>query len=114
MGWWQSFRSWCYDYVIVWMTASWYRAFLVRLPTNAEVLDIGIGTATALLHNRDILVSKKINVIGLDIDNDYTSKYHSSRMAGQSYNSEGVADQDTELFGQQYFSIDEYEVYALE
>jgi ubiquinone/menaquinone biosynthesis C-methylase UbiE len=68
---WSAFRSWLYDVVIVAMTAIWYRSFLVRVPVNAHVLDIGIGTATSLLHNRDIVVSKRLQVVGTDIDADY-------------------------------------------
>ena len=68
---WSAFRSWLYDAVIVAMTAVWYRSFLVRVPVNAHVLDIGIGTATSLLHNRDIVVSKRLHVVGTGIDEDY-------------------------------------------
>merc|ERR1719238_112540 len=68
---WSAFRSWLYDIVIVSMTAVWYRSFLVRVPVNAHVLDVGIGTATSLLHNRDIVVSKRLHVVGTDIDEDY-------------------------------------------
>ena len=68
---WSSFRSWLYDSVIVSMTAVWYRSFLVRVPMNADVLDVGIGTATSLLHNRDIVVTKRLHILGTDIDEDY-------------------------------------------
>ena len=42
-----------YDIVIVKMTALWYRSVLDRLPRGARVLDIGIGTGSALAANAD-------------------------------------------------------------
>jgi SAM-dependent methyltransferase len=68
---WSQFRSWFYDAIIVAMTATWYRAFLNRVPMDAEILDVGIGTGTGLLHNRDLVVSKRLHVVGIDIDQDY-------------------------------------------
>ena len=40
-----------YDIVIVKMTALWYRSVLDRLPRGARVLDVGIGTGSALAAN---------------------------------------------------------------
>lgn len=63
-----SLKSWIYDTLIIAMTTVWYREVLVRLPTNATVLDVGIGTATALIDNRDILISKNLRFLGVDYD----------------------------------------------
>lgn len=67
----QSVRSWIYDSVIVNTTKRWYREVLTALPVNAHVLDVGIGTATSLLENRDLLVSKKLHLTGVDYDEHY-------------------------------------------
>lgn len=44
-------RALIYDLVIVKMTAQWYQRVLSRLPQNSLLLDVGIGTGTALLRN---------------------------------------------------------------
>ncbi len=67
-------RATIYDIVIVRMTTRWYLAVLERLPKNARLLDIGIGTGSALLNNRRILEEKKISVHGIDYDNQYILK----------------------------------------
>jgi ubiquinone/menaquinone biosynthesis C-methylase UbiE len=67
-------RVWIYDAAIIKMTKVWYREVLKRLPNNVRVLDVGIGTGTALLCNKDILQSKKITVVGIDYDADYVEK----------------------------------------
>lgn len=72
-GRWAAFRSWFYDVVIVSMTSTWYRSMLVRVPMEAHILDVGIGTATSLLHNRDIVESKRLHVVGVDIDEHYVA-----------------------------------------
>jgi hypothetical protein len=35
------------------------------------MLDVGIGNATALTRNKELVVSKNLNVHGVDIDLDY-------------------------------------------
>lgn len=67
----QSIRSWVYDSLIVGMTKTWYREVLTRLPMDAMVLDVGIGTATSLIENRDLIHSKRLKVIGVDYDQHY-------------------------------------------
>lgn len=56
------------------MTSVWYYAVLQSLPDGARVLDIGIGTATALIKNKDLIKSKNISVVGVDYDSDYIRK----------------------------------------
>lgn len=60
-----------YDIVIVKMTARWYAAVLDRLPHGAHLFDIGIGTATALAHNSDLVRAKRLQVVGIDYDASY-------------------------------------------
>lgn len=82
-------RSIVYDVLITNMTATWYHAVLTRLPgeftcTTADrfcaegthLLDVGIGTGTALCKNGSILAKKKIRVTGVDYDKDYTEGTH--------------------------------------
>jgi hypothetical protein len=42
-----------YDIVIVKMTSQWYKCVIQRLDDNARVLDIGIGTGSALACNAE-------------------------------------------------------------
>ena len=67
-------RAWVYDIVIVAMTTKWYRKVLQQLPKNAHVLDVGIGTGSALFNNLDLIHSKGLKVTGIDYDNDYVIK----------------------------------------
>ncbi|KAJ9469369.1 hypothetical protein DIPPA_01750 [Diplonema papillatum] len=60
-----------YDAIIVKMTARWYEVVLGKLPHGAVIADIGIGTASALIANKKILVAKDIKVIGFDYDASY-------------------------------------------
>jgi len=47
---------------------------LNRLPEGAHILDVGIGTGTALIRNADQIRDKKIRVIGVDYDESYVLK----------------------------------------
>lgn len=67
----RSLRSLVYDTCIVPITFRWYREVLLECPTNAAMLDIGIGTATSLIANRDIIISKQMTVTGVDYDLAY-------------------------------------------
>ena len=60
-----------YDFVIVKMTSRWYAAVLGRLPQGARLFDIGIGTATALAQNADLVRTKQLQVAGIDYDASY-------------------------------------------
>jgi cyclopropane fatty-acyl-phospholipid synthase-like methyltransferase len=64
-------RAWIYDKAIVNLTAGWYASVLGRLPYGARLLDVGIGTGGALARNADLLMSKGVCVVGVDIDVDY-------------------------------------------
>lgn len=67
-------RGWLYDRAIVGMTADWYRAVLGRLPEGARVLDVGIGTAGALIACADLVVGRDLHIVGVDIDGDYIAR----------------------------------------
>jgi len=67
------FASNVYDFLIVKMTTKWYRVVLGRLSSGDRVLDIGIGTASALLDNELILTNKNIQVVGVDYDQKYVN-----------------------------------------
>ena len=70
----QRARSRIYDAAIVGLTADWYRAVLERLAEGCRLLDIGIGTGSALLANAATVRARRIQVTGLDIDADYIAR----------------------------------------
>jgi len=67
-------RAAVYDAAIVRLTAPWYRAVLTRLPAGSHLLDVGIGTGSALLANADLLTGRDLRVTGVDIDADYVAR----------------------------------------
>ena len=67
-------RGWIYDTTIKPLTGKWYREVLVRLPDGARLLDVGIGTAGALLENVELVREKKLRITGVDIDRDYVKR----------------------------------------
>lgn len=70
----QRVRSAIYDAAIVGLTAGWYRAVLSRLPPNSHLLDVGIGTAGALVANAALVRERQLRVTGVDIDADYVRR----------------------------------------
>lgn len=64
-------RSLIYDTLILNLTSCWYAEVLDRMPQGAALLDVGIGTAGALLANADRVRRKDLHVTGIDIDADY-------------------------------------------
>ena len=67
----RTFSAQIYDWIIIKMTKVWYRELIKRLPEGARVLDVGIGTGTALLSNAGAVLAKKLEWIGLDVDRSY-------------------------------------------
>lgn len=64
-------RARLYDALIVSMTADWYRAVLERLPWRTRLLDVGIGTGSALLAHAPLVRAKELRIVGVDIDGAY-------------------------------------------
>ena len=78
-----NWRSDIYDYFITSMTTRWYRAFLCRMAQNSSILDVGIGTASALIANRDVILNKNLTVMGVDYDKNYVDAAQENiRVAG--------------------------------
>lgn len=67
-------RSLVYDRLILGLTSGWYAEVLRRVPEGAAVLDVGIGTAGALLANADLVEDRGLRVTGIDIDADYIER----------------------------------------
>jgi len=67
-------RSWIYDTAILPLTTAWYGEVLARLPGDARLLDVGIGTGGALLAHAATLRRKRIRVVGVDVDEDYVRR----------------------------------------
>jgi len=64
-------RAWIYDRTIAGLTRGWYRRVLQHLPAGARMLDVGIGTGGAIARNAELIRSKDICILGIDIDADY-------------------------------------------
>ena len=60
-----------YDVLIVKMTTKWYASVLKALEKNSTLLDVGIGTATALRNNKSLVETKDLRVAGIDYDARY-------------------------------------------
>lgn len=67
-------RSVIYDHTFAKLTTNWYRAVFDRLPQGAYVLDVGIGTGSAIAANADLVKKKGITILGVDIDSDYIAR----------------------------------------
>jgi ubiquinone/menaquinone biosynthesis C-methylase UbiE len=63
-----------YDIIIVKMTQRWYAAVLEDIGKSQRILDVGIGTATALIKNKDLVVKNDIKVVGVDYEEAYVTK----------------------------------------
>jgi len=67
----KAFFSGIYDGAILHMTEKWYKAVLEQQEEGSIILDVGVGTASALLRCKDIVISKKLRIIGIDYDKYY-------------------------------------------
>jgi SAM-dependent methyltransferase len=70
-------RSFIYDTLILRLTSRWYAEVLARVPEGATLLDVGIGTAGALLANEDAVKRKRLRILGIDVDADYVERARS-------------------------------------
>lgn len=64
-------RAWIYDRAFPFLSTGWYTAVLERLEPGSHVLDVGVGTASALTRNAALLRQRDLQVTGIDIDIDY-------------------------------------------
>mmetsp|Transcript_36874 Transcript_36874/g.62741 ORF Transcript_36874/g.62741 Transcript_36874/m.62741 type:complete len:282 (-) Transcript_36874:1702-2547(-) len=64
-------KAFVYDTAILRMTEKWYRSVLERVDTGSILLDVGIGTGGALLRCADLIESRDLKVVGIDIDAAY-------------------------------------------
>ncbi|KAF0690905.1 Aste57867_17768 [Aphanomyces stellatus] len=64
-------RGKLYDFVFVGLSTGWYKEVLELLPPQSRMLDVGIGTGMALLHNKALVEKKGVFVDGVDYDKDY-------------------------------------------
>ncbi len=64
-------RSWIYDQVFLHLTTGWYREVLRRLPPGASILDVGIGTGSALARNAPLVNERDLRIMGIDVDGSY-------------------------------------------
>jgi ubiquinone/menaquinone biosynthesis C-methylase UbiE len=62
--------------VVVWLTAAWYGVVLEALPDGARVLDVGVGTAAALVRHAALVRRKRLRIVGVDIDAAYIERAH--------------------------------------
>ena len=60
-----------YDVLIVKMTSKWYASVLKDLEKHSTLLDVGIGTGTALRNNKSLVEAKDLRVAGVDYDARY-------------------------------------------
>lgn len=102
-------RSYIYDALILKLTSQWYAEVLGRLPEGAAMLDVGIGTAGALLANADLVQRKGLRVTGIDIDADYVKRarrrLHDSPLANRAeVHLESVYDHHGGPYDAVYFS----------
>eukprot|EP00472_Partenskyella_glossopodia_P004748 CAMPEP_0197526990 /NCGR_PEP_ID=MMETSP1318-20131121/19962_1 /TAXON_ID=552666 /ORGANISM="Partenskyella glossopodia, Strain RCC365" /LENGTH=191 /DNA_ID=CAMNT_0043081417 /DNA_START=39 /DNA_END=611 /DNA_ORIENTATION=+ len=56
------------------MTSKWYRAVFERLQSGDRILDIGIGTAAALVRNPDVVRAKDLKICGIDYEKAYIDR----------------------------------------
>ena len=71
---WGWLRSHIYNRFILSMTTGWYQVVLEDLPPQSKLLDVGIGTAGALLACQKLVEEKQLQIIGIDYDEQYVQQ----------------------------------------
>ena len=51
-----------------------YAAVLARMEPDSRLLDVGIGTATALVRNQELVASRRVVIVGIDPEREYVTK----------------------------------------
>lgn len=87
-------RSTIYDALILRLTSHWYAEVLKRVPDDATLLDVGIGTAGALIANAEHVTRKQLRITGIDIDGDYVERAQ-QRLAQSSLSDRVVVHQES-------------------
>lgn len=67
-------RSFIYDALLLKLTSQWYAEVLRRVPEGTALLDVGVGTAGALVANADLVRGKHLHITGIDIDRGYVKR----------------------------------------
>mmetsp|Transcript_21778 Transcript_21778/g.28199 ORF Transcript_21778/g.28199 Transcript_21778/m.28199 type:complete len:245 (-) Transcript_21778:566-1300(-) len=60
-----------YDAVIVRLTREWYAVVINSVAEGSHILDIGVGTATALASQSELIAAKNLQFIGIDYEPAY-------------------------------------------
>ena len=71
-------RAWIYDRLFYGLSKDWYRRVIEQLPEGARVLDVGVGTGSSMLSQRELIRSKGIKWLGIDINAVYLKACQSS------------------------------------
>ncbi|GAB0492921.1 hypothetical protein MMPV_004191 [Pyropia vietnamensis] len=66
-------RAAVYTAALTSTTSPWYASVLSRLPRGSTLLDVGIGTASALLAHAPLLRERQLRVVGVDYDEAYVA-----------------------------------------
>lgn len=66
-------RAALYTAALTSTTTPWYASVLSRLPRGSTLLDVGIGTASALLAHAHLLRERQLRVVGVDYDGAYVA-----------------------------------------
>lgn len=69
----KNLKSFIYNTAIKFTSGS-YTEVLLSLEPNSKILDVGIGTAQALLKNSDVIKKQNLTVVGIDIDTAYLAE----------------------------------------
>jgi SAM-dependent methyltransferase len=58
-----------YNYLIGSYTKILYQKFFESIPDNSIILDVGVGNGNSLIANKDLIIKKNLNIVGIDINN---------------------------------------------
>jgi SAM-dependent methyltransferase len=108
-------RKRLYNRLITPYTIELYRQFLEQRPDNIRILDIGIGNGYALCQCSEVIIRKKLQIVGIDICEESLKEcrrnleLHSLQFHVKVGNYKECLTKDTEVFDTAYLS-DSYSV----